>query len=155
MNDVLLCVAIVLALLYLTGPSILGGQADFKDLSIGYATPAPATSAHTPAPKDNESKTNYNDYLQSVALDPSIGQQHKDWTDNLMLNYQPRMYSVRDDVSEENKRVGLLRTDYSNAINENQNISLPSSRIAVESDGGNSRFGGFGMGLCKGNKPVY
>jgi hypothetical protein len=114
--------------------------------NIGYASSAPVSEVK---PRGGNDDADYNDYLQGVALDSSIKEQHNEWLDNLQINLQPRMYSIRDDCdTSETKRWGLLKIDYGNSINENQNISIPSGRTCTEGDGGNSRFGGYGIGLC-------
>ena len=149
MWDILLCVIIILLLIWLISPDLLYGDDVYSYTpsygsrcrpQYGYATSSPVKSADS---------NNYNDYLQSVALEPAIGQQHKEWLGNLQVNLQPRMYSIRDDCDDgETKRWGLLKKDYGNVINENQNISVPSGRTCTEGDGGNSRWGGYGIGLC-------
>lgn len=143
MHNIILCVVIVLLLLVIV-PQMMtcSDSGDFKDPSlIGYATNAPAAPT-------SQSQSDYNDYLQTVALEPAIKEQHSEWTDNLMINYQPRMLSIRDDCDDgETKRWGLLKKDYSNVINEHQNISIPSGRTCTEGDGGSSRWGGYGIGL--------
>lgn len=151
MTEILLCVIIVLVLLYLTGPYILCDKSDddsFDESNFGFATnPASAKTIE-------EDSSNYNDYLQNVGLDSTIQQQHKEWVNDLMLNYQPRMYSIRDDCDDgETKRWGLLKKDYGIVINEKQNISIPSGRTCTQGDGGNSRFGGYGIGLCPVQQP--
>lgn len=145
MTEILICVVVVLAIIYFIGPTIACSDGEFRDPSIGYATDAPVTDDQQP---------DYNNYLQSVALDSTIKSQHKEWVTDLMVNYQPRMYSVRDDCDDgETKRWGLLKKDYGNSINENQNIAIPSGRTCTEGDGGNSRFGGYGIGLCPVQQP--
>ncbi len=147
MAEVLVCVVIVLAIIYIMGPSVVcGGDGSFKDPNVGYAVGAPVSKEEQPH--------DYNNYLQSVALDSTIQNQHNEWVNDLMVNYQPRMYSVRDDCDDgETKRWGLLKKDYGNVINENQNISVPSGRTCTEGDGGNSRWGGYGIGLCPVQRP--
>lgn len=148
MWDILLCVVIILLLIWLISPDLLYGDDVYSyDSSYGYATGQPVASA--PAASAAADSANYNDYLQSVALEPAIKQQHGEWLNNLQVNLQPRMYSIRDDCDDgETKRWGLLKKDYGNVINENQNISIPSGRTCTEGDGGNSRWGGYGIGLC-------
>lgn len=151
MQNVLLCVVIVLLIVWLLAPSLLGlgeCRGDFERPNLGYAAPAP----NKPRGGDGDGN-DYNDFLQNAALDPSIKEQHKEWLDNLQINLQPRQYSIRDDASGPNSRVGLLLTDYNNIINSDQNISLPSARVDDETDGGNSRFGGYGISLCPVQRP--
>jgi hypothetical protein len=141
MQNVFLCVVIVLLVLWLLSPSLFSSECGpFTD--YGYASSEPDFNKGVEG-------GGYNSYLQNVALDPTIKEQHKEWIDNLQVNLQPRMYSIRDDCDDgETPRVGLLKKDYGNIINENQNISLPSGRTCTEGDGGNSRWGGYGIGLC-------
>jgi len=148
MHNTILCVIIILLLLWLIMPYFMTcNGADFKDPALGYATDMPSLGLA-------KGQDDYNDYLQSVALEPAVKEQHNEWTDNLMINYQPRMLSIRDDCDTgEVKRWGLLKIDYGNIINENQNIAIPSSRICTEGDNGNSRFGGYGIGLCPVQRP--
>jgi hypothetical protein len=145
MGDLLLAVVIVLLLVLICKPSLLGfGCNDnyyYDDDVYGYATQPATQSESTP--------NDYGSYLENVGLESTIKQQHKEWLDNMQINLQPRMYSIRDDCDDgETPRWGLLKKDYSNVINENQNISLPSGRTCTEGDGGNSRWGGYGFGLC-------
>jgi hypothetical protein len=142
MKNVFLCVVIVLLVLWLLSPSLFGSECG-PYVDYGNATSEPVFN------KRMEGGGGYNNYLQNVALDPTIKEQHKEWIDNLNVNLQPRMYSIRDDCDDgETPRVGLLKKDYGNIINENQNISVPSGRTCTEGDGGNSRWGGYGIGLC-------
>lgn len=151
MHDTILCVIIVLLMLWITAPFLSvcsnASEGEFKDPStIGYATDGPDQTS--------KGRDDYNDYLQSVALEPTIKEQHNEWTDNLMINYQPRMLSIRDDCDDgETVRWGLLKKDYGNIINENQNKAIPSGRTCTEGDGGNSRWGGYGIGLCPVQRP--
>lgn len=147
MHDVILCVVIVLLIIWLIAPNLMSSCEPVYHSSFGHATDG-VVAGPAPKPRGGDD-SDYNNYLQDVALDPSIKSQHSEWLQNLQINLQPRMYSIRDDCQDgENKRVGLLKTDYNNVINENQNISVPSGRTCNEGDGGNSRFGGYGMGLC-------
>ena len=143
MHDVILCVVIVLLIIWLFVPNILcvNNQQQPHSL-IGYATDTPAVSK----PRGSTGE-DYNNYLQEAALDPSIKEQHSQWLDNLQINLQPRMYSIRDDYTTDNLRVGLLRPDFSNSINESQNIQIPSGRSSDndESRGNNGRFGGYSI----------
>jgi hypothetical protein len=148
MWDVLLCVAIILLLIWLISPDLLYGDDVYSYGNYGYATSGPA-SAPAAAASDSAAGNGYNDYLQSVALEPAIKQQHNSWLNNLQINLQPSTNSIRDDCDDgETPRWGLLKKDYSNDINPNQNISIPSGRTCTEGDGGNSRWGGYGIGLC-------
>jgi hypothetical protein len=148
MHDVILCVVIVLLIIRFFAPNIIDWFYDNAPLqnhsSMGYATDAPPA---VPKPRGGTSE-DYNDYLQEAALDPSIKEQHSEWLDSLQINLQPRMYSIRDDCdTSEVKRWGLLKIDYGNTINENQNIQIPSGRECEEADGGsNGRFGGYSIG---------
>jgi hypothetical protein len=146
MHDVVLCVVIVLLVIWLFAPSLMCGSQQYEESygSLGYATNEP-----TPKPRGGTENEDYNSYLQDIALDPTIKEQHHEWLENMQINLQPRMYSIRDDCDTgEVKRHGLLKIDYGNVINENQNISIPSGRTCTEGDGGNSRWGGYGIGLC-------
>lgn len=118
--------------------------------SVARAAAAESSVVRSPsANEDVVASANYNTYLQSVALEPTIKDQHKEWLGTMNINLQPRMYSIRDDCDDgETPRWGLLKKDYSNVINDKQNISIPSGRICAEGDGGNSRWGGYGIGLC-------
>jgi hypothetical protein len=150
MKNVFLCVVIVLLILWLFAPALCNLGCDSDNLNFGFATAVP--ELELPSRQEintGGSENDYNNYLQNMALDSSIKEQHKEWTENLQVNLQPRMYSIRDDCDDgETPRVGLLKKDYGNIINENQNISVPSGRTCTEGDGGNSRFGGYGLGLC-------
>jgi hypothetical protein len=155
MHDIILCVVIVLLVIWIFAPNFMCGEntgynTKHSNSQHGYATGAPVGSK----PRGGTDDDDYNDYLQDMALDPSIKEQHHEWLDNLQINLQPRMYSIRDDCDDgETKRWGLLKKDYNNVINENQNIAIPSGRTCTEGDGGNSRFGGYGIGLCPVQRP--
>ncbi len=147
MYTVLLCIIIALLLFLLFKQTKCDGESSEQydgrkvhSQNHGYAV---GSNNEAEAPLD------YNNYLQSAALEPAIKEQHDEWLNNLMVNYQPRMYSVRDDCDDgETKRWGLLKKDYGNVINEDQNIAIPSGRTCTEGDGGSSRWGGYGIGLC-------
>jgi hypothetical protein len=137
-------VIVILLLWYFVPGLLCGDETDMDWLSdYGFATNAPASGYE------------YNEYLQTVALDPTIKEQHQEWLDNLQINLQPRMYSIRDDCDDgETPRWGLLKKDYGNIINENQNKAVPSGRTCTQGDGGNSRWGGYGIGIMPVNRNI-
>jgi hypothetical protein len=147
MINLVLCIVIVILLLWYFVPGLLCGDdtgLEWLD-NYGYATNSPASA----------DGYQYNDYLQTVALDPSIKEQHQEWLNNLQINTQPRMYSIRDDCDDgETPRWGLLKKDYGIVINENQNIPIPSGRTCTAGDGGNSRWGGYGIGTMPVNRSI-
>ena len=176
MHNVLLCVLMVLLILWLVKLNMSRSEYLYKPCGRGYgfatdtngsgnlnnmsdnpqassmAAQMASSKSVVKSPSENKdviAANNYNDFLKSAALEPTIKEQHKEWINTLNINLQPRMYSIRDDCDDgETPRWGLLKKDYSNVINEKQNISIPSGRICAEGDGGNSRWGGYGIGLC-------
>lgn len=143
MLNILICIVLFLLVVWIATKLMKSSSVEplATSNSYGYAT-EPEIKPKQIAPSRNVN--DYNDYLQSVALEPTIKEQHNEWLDNLQINLQPRMYSIRDDCDDgETPRWGLLKKDYSNVIDENQNISIPSGRTCTDGNGGNSRWGGY------------